>query len=99
MTVTQETALRSAESLRKYKIHARDGKVGTVDQLLFDDESWIIRYLVVNTGNWLLERLVLISPISIERIDWAQERVKLALTRQQVEDSPPIDLDEPVSRQ
>lgn len=99
MTLTQEATLRSAETLRGYKIHASDGEIGTVDQFLFDDESWTIRYLVVNTGNWLLERLVLISPISIERIDWDREMVDLALTRQQVEDSPSIAADEPVSRQ
>ncbi|MBE9080437.1 PRC-barrel domain-containing protein [Romeria aff. gracilis LEGE 07310] len=58
MTITRQATLRSAETLRGYKIHASDGEIGKVDQFLFDDESWTIRYLVVNTGNWLLERLV-----------------------------------------
>lgn len=94
-----QTTLRSAEGLRGYTIHATDDEIGKVDQFLFDDHTWTIRYLVVNTGNWLLERLVLISPLSLESVDWDRRRLNVKLTRQQVKESPDIATDEPVSRQ
>jgi sporulation protein YlmC with PRC-barrel domain len=97
--IIKETVLRSVEDLRGYSIQATDGEIGRVDQFLFDDQTWTIRYLVINTGNWLLERLVLISPIAIRAIDWQQSLLEVDLTREQVELSPDIATDEPVSRQ
>jgi len=97
--ITKETVLRSAEDLRGHTIQAADGEIGKVDQFLFDDQTWTIRYLVVNTGNWLLERLVLVSPIAIRAIDWQQRLVEVNLNREQVEHSPNIASDQPVSRQ
>jgi hypothetical protein len=70
-----------------------------VDEFLFDDEQWTIRYLVVNTGGWLSDRLVLVSPIAFRAVDWDSETFDVALTRQQVEQSPSIATDQPVSRQ
>jgi sporulation protein YlmC with PRC-barrel domain len=89
--------LRSVNELKGKTIHARDGEIGTVDQFLFDDESWTIRYLVIETGK-LLGRKVLISPISIERKQ-KREGLTLSLTKEQIRNSPPIDADKPVSRQ
>src|SRR5208283_3980622 len=91
--------LKSASSMKGLTIKATDGEIGKVDQFLFDDENWAIRYLVVNTGNWLDERLVLISPISVGETDWASERLEVRLTKEQVENSPDIDTHKPVSRQ
>lgn len=90
--------LRSITQMHHYTIHATDGEIGRVDQFLFDDEQWTIRYMVVNTGDWLVDRLVLISPMSIRAIDWEKKRVDVNLTRQKVEDAPPIETDQPVSR-
>jgi len=42
--------LRNVTRLKGFEIRARDGEVGTLDQLYFDDENWAIRYLVVNSG-------------------------------------------------
>jgi hypothetical protein len=78
-------------------IHAGDGELGNVDQFLFDDESWTIRYLVVETGK-LMGRKVLISPIAIDRKRMT-DGLTLALTKDQIRNSPPIDADQPVSRQ
>ena len=89
--------LRSANELQRETIHASDGELGTVDQFLFDDESWTIRYLVVETGK-LMGRKVLISPISIDRKQKG-EGLTLTLTKAQIRNSPPIDTDKPVSRQ
>jgi hypothetical protein len=85
--------------LKDFVIHATDGELGSVHQLYFDDETWAIRYLIVDTGGWLGGRRVLISPFSIIRTDWDAKRLDVALTKQQVENSPKIDTHRPVSRQ
>src|SRR6218665_1142254 len=78
-------------------IAAAHGHVGSVKEAYFDDESWTIRYLVVDTGTWLSERKVLISPYSIKQ-PLTEKRIDVRLTRQQVQDSPDIDTHQPVSR-
>jgi hypothetical protein len=85
--------------MRGFTIHATDGDMGAVDEFLFDDEQWTIRYLVVNTGAWLTGRPVLVSPITFRSVDWDRETFDVALTRQQVEQSPSLETDQPVSRQ
>ena len=82
-----------------YLFRATDGELGTVDQFYFDDETWAIRYLTVDTGGWLGGRRVLISPISVVHTDWPSRRLDVALTKKQVENSPDIDTHKPVSRQ
>jgi hypothetical protein len=91
--------LRLEKELRGYVIRARDGEIGKAHAFLFDDESWMIRYLVVNTGNWLNERLVLISPSALQPPDWTDRIFPVSLSMAQVERSPDIDLAKPVSRQ
>jgi sporulation protein YlmC with PRC-barrel domain len=81
------------------KIEASDGKIGTIKDVYFDDHSWAVRYLIVEAGAWFTDRKVLISPISVLRIDWDNNVIELSLTCQQIETSPPIDTDKPVSRQ
>ena len=85
--------------LKGFAIRATDGELGTVDQFYFDDETWAIRYLTVETGGWLDGRQVLISPISVVQTDWQAKRLDVALTKKQVENSPDIDTHRPVSRQ
>jgi len=91
--------LTNAAHLRGLEIHATDGKIGTVDHFYFDDETWAIRYLTVETDGWLAGRQVLISPISVVNTDWQAKRLDVALTKKQVENSPNIDTHQPVSRQ
>lgn len=91
--------LRSVSSMHGFTIHATDGDIGSVDDFLFDDEQWTMRYLVANTGGWLTGRLVLVSPIAFRSANWDKETFDVALTRQQVEQSPSITTDQPVSRQ
>jgi hypothetical protein len=90
--------LRNVTQLEGFVIHATDGELGAVYQLYFDDETWFIRYLTVELG-WLGGRRVLISPISVTHVDWIGKRLDVALTKSQVENSPNIDTDKPVSRQ
>ena len=91
--------LRNVTHLKGFAIRARDGEIGTLDQFYFDDESWAIRYLVVNTGDWLGGRLVLVSPLALRQAEWQSKRLDVALTKKQIENSPPIDTHKPVSRQ
>lgn len=70
-----------------------------VNDFYFDDESWAVRYLTVDTGGWLGGRRVLISPFSVVRTDWQAKQLYVMLTKKQVKDSPDIDTHEPVSRQ
>ncbi|HKK71663.1 MAG TPA: PRC-barrel domain-containing protein [Candidatus Krumholzibacteria bacterium] len=91
--------IRSLDDLTRYAFRARDGDVGRVHDFYFDDDAWIVRYLVVDTGRWLPGRTVLIAPQAIEGIDWNERTIDLDLTKEQIEKSPELDEDEPVSRQ
>jgi uncharacterized protein YrrD len=91
--------LRSMKALMDYGLLATDGKIGAVDDFLFDDHAWTVRYLVANTGGWLRGRLVLISPAAMERPDWQSRLFPVDLTRDQIEQSPSILSDAPVARQ
>ena len=91
--------LTNAKHLKGFVIRATDGEIGTVDQFYFDDETWAIRYLIVETGGWLAGRRILISPFSVVDADWRVGRLDVALTKKQVEGSPNIDTHRPVSRQ
>lgn len=91
--------LRTMKDLENYAIHAIDGNIGHVTDFYFDDESWVIRYLIVDTGSWLSSREVLISPLSIGNPDWAKRVLPVSITKEQVKNSPLIDTDKPVSRQ
>jgi hypothetical protein len=90
---------RSLKNLERYVVSATDGDVGTVVNFLLDDERWVVRYLVVETGTFFDERRILISPISFRRAEWSTHRFEMALTIDQVKNSPSIDTDKPVSRQ
>jgi uncharacterized protein YrrD len=90
--------LRSAGHLVGYGIRATDGDIGSLDDFLFDDKAWTVRYLVVDTGDWLPGKLVLISPASVGSLPSGSDQIPVSLTRSQIENSPPIDKDMPVSR-
>lgn len=91
--------LRSTKELFGYKIQAIDGDIGKVHDFYFDDATWIIRYLVVDTGFWLSGRKVLIIPSLLGQADWASHTFPVSLSKDQIEKSPDIDLKKPVSRQ
>jgi sporulation protein YlmC with PRC-barrel domain len=91
--------MRNINSLLGYKIHATDGELGKVEEFYFDDKTWNIRYMVVETGNWLSGRKVLIAPVAMKTPDWKTKTFPVALTREQVRNSPDIDTKKTVSRQ
>ena len=91
--------LRSLKDLEGYVVSATDGDIGSVANFLLDDESWMVRYLVVDTGGFFGGRRVPISPVSFRQEDWSTRRFHLALTKDRVKNSPSADVDKPVSRQ
>jgi uncharacterized protein YrrD len=91
--------LYKAKELNNYQLNASDGEIGKVKDLYFDDRYWTVRYLVVNTGSWLIERKVLISPYALDRVNADQKQINVDLTTKQIEESPSLEADKPVSRQ
>jgi hypothetical protein len=89
--------LRSMKDMEDYTIGATDGIIGRIKDFYFDDDAWVIRYLVVDAVEG--QRKVLISPISIGQPNWSEKILPVSLTRRQVAHSPDIDTDKPVSRQ
>jgi len=90
--------LRSTGQVTSYHIHATDGEIGHVDDFIVDDESWEIRFLVVDTRNWLPGKNVLIRPHSITRVEWDDSSVHLNLTRKSIEKSPEFTSSKAVNR-
>ncbi|MEO8742402.1 MAG: PRC-barrel domain-containing protein [Lysobacteraceae bacterium] len=79
--------LRSCKVVTGYRIHATDGEIGHVHGFLFDEGTWQIRHLIVNTSNWWLGHQVLIEPESIESVSWFDGMVSIKLTREQVQNA------------
>jgi sporulation protein YlmC with PRC-barrel domain len=86
-------------ALKGSAIEASDGRVGTVADFLFDDASWRVRWLVVDCGTWLTGRKVLIHPSAVSMADLERHRFAVALTKAQIEKSPELADDQPVSQQ
>jgi hypothetical protein len=91
--------LINAEALVNYKLDSIDGEIGSVKEFYFDDRHWAIRYLVADTGDWLSERQVLISPYALAGVMKEDRKIAVDLTKKQIEDSPSLETDKPVSRQ
>jgi PRC-barrel domain len=83
--------LRSCKAVTGYHIHATDGDIGHVSGFLVDDETWAIRYLVIDTSNWWIGHKVLISPTWIDGVHWSDKTVSVDLSRESIKNSPPYD--------
>mgnify|MGYP006292844169 CR=1 FL=1 len=90
--------LHRAEELEGFTIHAEDGELGKIEDVYFDDAKWTIRYFIVRTGSWLFGKEVLLSPLSMEKIEWHAHEVRMALTMEEVENSPAVETKKPVSK-
>ena len=91
--------LYKIKTLKGYALDGYDGEIGKVEEFYFDDRHWAIRYLVANTGNWLTDRQVLISPYALVDVVKEEQHITVNLTKKQIEDSPPLHSDKPVSQQ
>lgn len=94
-----DPSLRSANEVAKYSIAATDGDIGQVEDFLFDDDVWAIRYLVVDTKKWLPGKKVLIPLIWIKEITWADKAVTVDVDRDKIKSSPEFDPDRPINRE
>jgi hypothetical protein len=91
--------LHTLADLTDCSIGATDGPIGRVVDLYFDDEAWVIRYFVADSGTWLSGRQVLIPAVTVRTPNWPERLLPVSISRQQVKDSPNIDTDKPVTRQ
>jgi sporulation protein YlmC with PRC-barrel domain len=91
--------LRSLKDLARYTIQSLDGEVGGVKDLLFDDGSWKVRYVVAGTGSWLAGRRVLLSTAVFGEPNARSRLFPAEVTKSEIESSPSLDTDPPVSRQ
>ena len=76
--------LHRLSRLRGCKIHATDGEIGHVDDLLVDEHTFAVQYLVVDTSNWIGGKWVAISPSAARKVDWGKLRIDIDLTRDQI---------------
>ena len=90
--------LRSLKQLYGEKLSATDGEIGAIKDFYFDDQNWTIRYLVADTGDWLVGRKVLISPHSLSSHTASGKSIRVGLTRKKIEKSPSIGSQNPVLR-
>ncbi|MFB5661290.1 PRC-barrel domain-containing protein [Alteribacillus sp. HJP-4] len=91
--------LLSGKSLARYSVEATNGSIGRIEDFYFDDNSMVIRYLVVNTNPWIPGEKKLLSPISVDRIDPVENKISVDLTKEQIQNAPPMETKLPVSRQ
>lgn len=98
-SVDMGDSMHRASDLRRYAIEAADGKIGNVTDLLFDDQRWVLRWLVVDTGSWISRKEVLLPTSHLGSVNMAAETISVDLTRAQVKHSPEAETQRPVSRQ
>src|ERR1700677_1157611 len=91
--------LFKAKTLVGYKLDSLDGEIGKVKDFYYDDLHWTVRYLVAETGDWISERQVLISPFALVGVNKEERCISIDLVKRQIEKSPSLDSDKPVSRQ
>jgi uncharacterized protein YrrD len=93
-----ETHLRSTREVTGYHIKATDGEIGHLEDFLFDDETWRIRYAIVDTRNWRPGQKVLLRPEWIKRVSWAEREIYASMSRRTIQKSPAWNPDRPISR-
>jgi len=91
--------LCKVSELKGYTLDSLNGKIGEVNEFYFDDRHWTIRYLVADTGNWLTDRQVLISPYALVEVNMEEQLIAVNLSKEQIIESPSLDSDKPVSQQ
>jgi uncharacterized protein YrrD len=93
-------SLQSSRRVMGYPLQAQDGEVGHVEDFIVDDRAWVLRYMVVDTGNWLPGRKVLISTQWLDTVTWGDAgKVHVGLSRESIKNSPEYDPVLPVGRE
>lgn len=91
------SSLRSLKEVTGYSIGARDGEIGHAEDFIVDDTTWEIRYLVVDTRNWLPGKKVLVAVRWIDRVSWDDKQIRVDLTRDAISNAPEFDPYAPVN--
>ena len=91
--------LRSAKEVTGYHVHGSDGEVGHICDFIVDDETWTIRFLVIDTSNWWFGKKVLVAPQWAQSISWSKSMVNVSLTMEMIKNSPEWNPDRPVNRE
>lgn len=91
--------LRSTKDVTDYYIQATDNEIGHVEDFIIDEETWTIRYLEIDTKNWLPGKKVLVSPEWIDRISWNESKVFINLSRDIIKNAPGYDEDKVITRE
>lgn len=93
-----DARLRSAREVTGYHVVAQDGQIGHIEDFLFDDETWQIRYAIVDTRNWWPGKRILIRPQWIKRVSWRNRNVYVNMSRESIRNSPQWDPNRPINR-
>jgi len=91
--------LRSAKEVAGYHVQGRDGEIGHIADFIVDDETWTIRYLVLDTSNWWIGHKVLVAPYWMQEVSWSERKVYLELTKDAIKNSPAWSPEALVSRE
>lgn len=95
----EKSQFRSTLEVHEYKVHANDGHIGHVENFLIDDETWQIRYVVVDTNTWWPGKKVLISPYWIMNVNWWNQEISVDIEKQVIKDGPVYDFELPITRE
>ncbi|HEX7064731.1 MAG TPA: PRC-barrel domain-containing protein, partial [Bacillales bacterium] len=95
---SQESHLRSTSEVQNYEILAKDGGIGHVESFLIDDETWKIRYMIIDTKDRVSGRKVLVAPAWVTDIRWSEQRIYVSFKREKVEKAPAYEPDAPISK-
>jgi hypothetical protein len=93
-----DTYLRSYREVKGYSIQALDGEIGRLDDLLLEDLTWSVRYLIVDTGDWLSGKMVIFGTKRIQDISWTDRSMDIRVKKDKVENVPEFDSAQPVDR-
>lgn len=89
--------LRSAGVVRGYKLEARDGSIGHVEDLLIEDNTWAVRFLLVDTRNWWPGKKVLVPLSHVLDFDWRNSRLRVDLAREAIKAGPEFEEERPLA--
>lgn len=95
----KESLLRNTREVFGYTIRATDGEIGVIDSFIVDDACWQIRYAIVDTGNWIPGKRVLVSPEWITGISWEDADIDIRLTKGRIAQAPEFDPRRPITRE
>ena len=90
--------LRSLNEVTGYHIKGTDGKIGHVEEFIMDDETWALRYVIVDTRNWLPGGKKVLLPLKwAESVSWNNSEFRVSLTIDEIENGPEFDPQQPIN--